>query len=418
MQNGLHWSGRRYTCLGRCKVDYQGIVLTGTSGAGKTSVARELIKADKRFALVQALTTRKEREDDETGEYVHMSEEKFSKLDKQGALLVKSKYRGDNYGIAIKSFQEVIRGGRVPVLVVTPESVQEFAKTWLNKSNNNLPFLTIFLDAPDSILDDRLKNRAQQNANSIKEQRLDDREYEKSCIYTIFNTDLSKTTELIESLWEFRNNEGILPKKLIKLMIECGALLENAQLENISGASYDLTLADDHYYGGEQISLTEQNPFIKIEPFEFAFVRSREICTLPRDVAGRFDIAVSLFFQGLIMSNGPQVDPGFRGGLWCLLFNTSNDTIQLKRGQHYATIEFSKLVYPTPPYEGRYQYKEKIEYYLPRSASRSPITELKKDIKDLKSEKWLVKILPIVLASVSIVIAILLAILVAFGVSE
>jgi len=386
-------------------------VLTGTSGAGKTSVARKLVEMGGRFTLVQALTTRHKREDDNTGEYVYVSDEEFAKSDKQGDLLVKSKYRGDNYGIATRPLQELIKGGRVPVLVVTPEAVLEFAETWLNKINERPPFLTIFLDAPDNTLDDRLRNRGEQKANIIAEQRLNDREYERSCIYTVINTDLAKTTTLIGSLWEFRNNEGIVPRRQIELMIECGVLLDNAQPDGISGASYDLTLADDHYYGGKQVVLTEQDPFIKIEPFEFAFVRSKEICNFPRDVAGRFDIAVSLFFQGLIMSNGPQVDPGFRGGLWCLLFNTSNDTVQLKRGQHYATMEFSKLVHPTHPYRGQYQGKEKIEHYLPRSASRSPISELKKDIRDLKSEKWWIKILPLVLASAAIVVAIIIAVL-------
>jgi deoxycytidine triphosphate deaminase len=392
-------------------VDYHGIVLTGTSGAGKTSVARKLVETGEGFTLVQALTTRKKREDDNTGEYVYVSEEEFSESDKQGDLLVKSKYGGANYGIATETLQKLIEGGRVPVLVVTPESVGKFVATWLNKTNEKPPFLTIFLDAPDNTLDKRLKDRGEQKANSITEQRLTDRQYEKSCIYTVINTDLAKTSALISSLWEFRNNEGIVPRRLMELMIQCGVLLENAQLENISGASYDLTLADDHYYGGKQVVLTEQDPFIKIEPFEFAFVRSEEICNFPRDVAGRFDIAVSLFFQGLIMSNGPQVDPGFRGGLWCLLFNTSNDTVQLKRGQHYATIEFSRLVHPTYPYQGRYQDREKIEHYLPRGGSRSPISELKKDIKDLKSEKWLIKILPLILASVAIVVAIIIAVL-------
>jgi deoxycytidine triphosphate deaminase len=391
-------------------VDYQGVVLTGTSGAGKTSVARKLIEISEKFTRVQALTTRKQREDDEAGEYLYLSEEEFTKLDREGDLLIKSTYRGDNYGIAKKTFHELVNNGRVPVMVVTPESVQKLEETQLNKPNMRLPFLTIFLDAHDDTLDNRLKERGQKIIERIKAQRLDDREYEKSCIYSVLNTDLAKTVALIDNLWQFRNNEGILPKSLIKLMIECGMLLENAQLENISGASYDLIVADDHYYGGKPVSLTEQDPFIKIEPFEFAFVRSKETCNLPRDVAGRFDVAVSLFLGGLIMSNGPQVDPGFRGGLWCLLFNTSNDTVELKRGQHYATIEFTKLVHPTHPYKGKYQDKEKIADYLPHSASRSPISELKKDIRDLKSEKWWVKILPLILASAAIVVAIVVAI--------
>jgi len=392
-------------------MDYQGVVLTGTSSAGKTSVARKICEISQAFTLVPAVTTREKRDDDQPGEYSYTSEDNFIGLRQKGELLIESNYRGYYYGITIMAFQKVVTGNKVPLLVITPESVHTLEETQQNTPDGRLTFLTIFLDAPDSILNERLKGRGQQSTEDIMNQRLNDRDYEKSCIYTVINTDLAKTTALIISLWGFRNNEGILPKKLIELMIGCGVLLENAQLENISGASYDLTLADDHYYGGRQVVLTEQDPFIKIEPFEFAFVRSREICNFPRDVAGRFDIAVSLFFEGLIMSNGPQIDPGFQGGLWCLLFNTSNDIVQLKRGWHYATIEFSKLVHPTHPYEGQYQYKEKISDYLSRSASRSPISGLKKDIEDLKSEKWWIKILPLVLAIIAIIVAIVVAVL-------
>ena len=390
-------------------MDYEGVVLTGTSSAGKNSVARELVKTGEGFGLVQALTTRKKREDDAVDEYSHLSEEDFVKIEKQGDLLIKSEYRGDSYGITTKKFQELVESGRVPVLVITPESAQELGKMQLNKPNKTPSFLMIFLDASDEILNARLKDRGQEITKSIIDQRKNDRKYEKSCIYSVINTDLPKTVALINSLWQFRNNAGILPKSLISLMIECGVLLENAQLTNTSGASYDLMLADDHYYGGKPVLLTDQSPFIKIEPFEFAFVRSKERCNIPRDVAGRFDVTVSLFLQGLIMSNGPQVDPGFRGGLWCLLFNTSNDTVQLKRGQHYATIVFSRLLEPTNPYEGQYQDKQKIADYLPRSASRSPISNLKNDIRTLKSERWWVKILPLVLAIGAMVLAILSA---------
>jgi len=397
-------------------LDYSGIIITGTSGAGKTTIARKVNEIGKGFKLVQAVTTRKQREDDKTDEYIYLSKEEFTKLDKQDALLIKTKYKKDSYGITIDAFQQVVSSGVVPLLIVTPESVKKLEEVQLRKElPERLIFLTIFLDASDDILDDRLRDRAQQNITIIQGQRLDDRQYEQSCIYSIINTDLAKTAELIITLWEFRNKSGILPETLIKLMVDCGMLLDNAKLENTSGASYDLMLGDEHYYGGKQLTLTEQDPFIVIEPFEFAFVRSKERCNLPRDVAARFDIAVSLFFQGLIMSNGPQVDPGFRGGLWCLLFNTSNDEVHLKRGQHYSTIEFSKILHPTHPYEGKYQYKENIEDYLPRRASRSPISDLKNEIKSLKSEKWLMRTLPIILSSLSIAAAIIIAILAATG---
>lgn len=38
----------------------------------------------------------------------------------------------------------------------------------------------------------------------------------------------------------------------------------------------------------------------------------------------------------------------------CLLFNTSSEKVQLKRGQHFTTIEFVKLIESTIPYAGKY----------------------------------------------------------------
>jgi guanylate kinase len=133
-------------------LDYCGIVITGTSVAGKTTVTRKLVEINKRFALVQALTTRKKREDDMTDEYLYLSEEEFSKLDKQGDLLIKSKYRGsDYYGIATETFQEVANSDLVPVLVVTPESVHQLEETQKTSpmegclfSQSSLTHLTIY----------------------------------------------------------------------------------------------------------------------------------------------------------------------------------------------------------------------------------------------------------------------------------
>lgn len=391
-------------------MDYQGLALTGTSGAGKTTVARKLSETSKVFTVVPAVTTRKQREDDKPSEYSYVSKEQFRNLREQAELLIESQYEGDYYGITTRAFQDVASGEKVPLLVITPESVEKLIDEQGSKGyEGKLSFLTIFLDSPDDILNSRLVQRGQQITENVMTRRHEDRLRSKACIYVIRNTDVDKTTELILSLWEYRGVGGVLPKRLIELMMECGALLENARPGNITGAAYDLSLGDEYYYGGETQSLTGSNQFITIEPYEYAIVTSREKANLPKDIAGRFDISVGLFCQGIILSNGPQVDPGFKGGLFCLLFNTSNDVVHLKRGQHYATIEFNKLLEPTTVYEGRYQDKDKIMDYLPKKASRSPISDLKKDISDLKTEKWWIKILPLIIAIAALVVVILFA---------
>ena len=184
----------------------------------------------------------------------------------------------------------------------------------------------------------------------------------------------------------YQHQGGALSQKMITSMIDCGVLLRNADPEMINGASYDLRLGDEYYYDGKIQKLSDEKPFLTIEPYDYAIVSCKETAWIPRDVIAKFGLTVGLFCQGVILSNGPQIDPGFRGTLFCLLFNTSNRAVHLKRGKHYATIEFNKLIGYAKPYEGKYQGKERIIEYIPENALHGAINELKKEVEHLKTE--------------------------------
>lgn len=381
-------------------INYIGIIITGTSGAGKTTIARKLCEKYNRFQIIKAVTTRARRQDD-YGEYSYINKEQFKELEETGKLLTKAEYKGESYGIVHEEFQKVINN-KIPLLIIAPHSAIEKLST----------FFTIFLDAPDKILNERLIYRGEQINEIERRQREEDRSIdENNFLYAIENINAENTIDLICNLWEYKNTGGLLPKKLIQLMIECGMLLKYANTGNISGAAYDLSIGDEYYYGGKINTLTDKKPFILIEPYDYAIVTSNEIANFPRDVAGRFDLSVSLFCQGIILSNGPQVDPGFRGKLFCLLFNTSNNPVFLKRRQHYATLEFNKLIEPTIAYKGKYQGKEQIIYYLPSNTLRGAVYELKKELEAVKRSGQLLQ--SIFLAVVSLILAII-AILVTF----
>ena len=387
-------------------MEYKGIIITGTSVAGKSTIARKLCEQHDIFQIVQAVTSRKPREDDNAEEYQYTDREEFKKLSKKNALLIKSEYREEYYGVTRRAFQRVIDNNKIPLLIITPKSLKEFEINQYYKQNKKQPaFFTIFLDASDNVLDNRLTHCGEKIDKTIKEQRREDRGYSETCLYTIKNTDVEKTVELIWSFWEYRKTGGVLPKRLIQLMIECGMLLENAELESITGAAYDLSIGDEYYYGGKIKTLTNKEPFILIEPYDYAIVTSKETANLPKDMTGRFDLSVSLFCQGIILSNGPQVDPGFRGKLFCLLFNTSNGSIFLKRGQHYATFEVHKLIEPTTPYVGKYQGKEKIVYYLPSNTMRGAINELKKELERITRDTRFMQL--VFLGVISLILAII-----------
>ena len=391
-------------------MEYKGIVITGTSGSGKSAVARELCKKFNNFQRVQAVTTRNQREDDEPNIYVYLNKEEFEKLEKEGKLMVKSEYRKEKYGVTFEAFSR-IQENKIPVMVITPKAANQLDMD----AKMNDKFLIIYLDASDEILDRRLKNRKGEIGEADKKQREIDRKYKdemwnrQECpIYYIKNenTSIDDVVELIYYLYKYRNRGGLIPKKLIELMIKCGMLLEDAELNNIQGASYDLRVGSEYFQKGEIKQLTDEDPFIILEPGDYALVSSEEISNLPKDIAGRFDLSVSLFCKGVILSNGPQIDPGFRGGLYCLLFNTSNKEVQLKQGEHFATIEFIKLVDHTLPYRGKYQNRLRMRDYLPEVVRLSAINQLMQDVKELKKAKWYEKTLPLILSIIALIISI------------
>jgi deoxycytidine triphosphate deaminase len=240
---------------------------------------------------------------------------------------------------------------------------------------------------------------------------IDEKEIDTKYLYKIKCSNPEDTVELIWSLWEYRNAGGVLSKRLIQLMINCGMLLENADIGKIEGASYDLAVGDEYYCGGKIKTLSTKEPFILIEPYDYAIVTSKENANLPRDVVGRFDLSVGLFCQGVILSNGPQVDPGFRGKLFCLLFNTSNSPVILKRGEHYATLEFHKLFEPTAAYLGKHQEKYEIIYYLPSTTLQGGINQLKIELEEIKRENrnmqgYFLSIASLILAMIVILLTI------------
>lgn len=213
------------------------------------------------------------------------------------------------------------------------------------------------------------------------------REKGKFYTYVLENRGAKKTVSLLADFWEYRVTGGMLSKRLISSYISHKLLiLSGGHPDCVGPSSYDLALGDEYYYGGRLYTLNEKQPFLQIDPYDYVIASSAEIVNKPRDISGRFDVSVSLFCQGIILSNGTQVDPGFCGKLFCLLFNTSNKPVYLKRGTHFVTMEFCKLLEETEPYDGKYNYQTSIVPYIPPNALQGGINELKQELDRMKKE--------------------------------
>jgi guanylate kinase/deoxycytidine triphosphate deaminase len=367
------------------------LVVTGPSGSGKDSVVRELVSNHTGFARVPAVTTRSPRDGDEPGVYEYVTSGEFQRLRTQDALCVHDEYRGMQYGIKKSSLDAVEVEGTCPVLVLTPKCTPDLAGDWSAREivRKASSFFSIFLSVPNEELDRRLKEERGLTEDKLREERRrrsSENAAASQCFAEIENhrAPARAAADLLADLWEARNGGGVLSARRIELCRQNGLLIQDGDPHRVSGASYDLSLGDEYFYQGRVIRLSDEEPFLQIQPYDYAIITSHEAANMPSNVAGRFDLSVGLFTQGLILSNGPQIDPGFQGRLFCLVFNTSSSLILLKRRQHYATLEFHQLLEPTYRYQGARGGQHLIDY-LPTNASLGAISKLREELDAVRA---------------------------------
>ncbi|MEN8236309.1 MAG: guanylate kinase [Pseudomonadota bacterium] len=88
------------------------LILSSPSGAGKTSIARELLKRDERIKLSVSHTTRDKRETEQEGEdYYFVDLETFCKLQENGTFLESAEVFGNLYGSSRYQVQKVLSEG-------------------------------------------------------------------------------------------------------------------------------------------------------------------------------------------------------------------------------------------------------------------------------------------------------------------
>lgn len=104
-------------------------------------------------------------------------------------------------------------------------------------------------------------------------------------------------------------------------------------------ASYQLTLGDEANVGGQHRRVDSIDGIVLV-PHQVAVVCTREVLTIPRNVIARWSLRVTNIYEGLLWTGGPQVDPGWKGRLFCPIYNLSEREVVLKYGDPMFTIDF------------------------------------------------------------------------------
>ena len=188
------------------------IILSSPSGAGKTTLARKLIKNNKNIELSISYTTRKKRPLEKNNkDYNFVSEEEFKKLKEKKYFIEWAKVFNNYYGTSLIKVKKINNKGKDVLFDIDWQGSRKIKK----KLGKNV--VSIFILPPSKKeLIKRLKKRAQDPDHIVK-QRLSFYKMElshwKDYKYVLINKDLLDTVKKIKNIIEAERYKNFVPVK-------------------------------------------------------------------------------------------------------------------------------------------------------------------------------------------------------------
>jgi len=192
---------------------------------------------------------------------------------------------------------------------------------------------------------------------------------------------------------------GVLPHQdIVELAEPAGGLIAYFDKKQVKTASYDMRVGQKYYLSSDEENGSGTERFrtqtldgnaagIVIEPTDVVVVEMLEELNLPPDVVGHLSLKVERLFEGLIMATQSQIDAGYKGKIWALLYNLSDRRIVLKPGEECVRLEFERMQVKTGTYSGEYGVrgdKKTLADVLPKPLNSS-LRKLSRDFNELKS---------------------------------
>ena len=181
------------------------IILSAPSGAGKTSICKELLNNNKNWKFAVSATTREKRDNEIDGkDYIFMKKDKFEHLEKFGEFVEAEWVHGNRYGTLYAPLEEAIENGDLILLDIDVKGAMNIIEEFPDD------MISIFIDPPGFDNEEKMENlreRIVQRGNSnetLIKQRL--RRYELELTYkekfdfSFINDNLKKTSKKIETI--------------------------------------------------------------------------------------------------------------------------------------------------------------------------------------------------------------------------
>jgi guanylate kinase len=187
-------------------------VVTAPSGAGKTSLVRALLDADKQVQLSISYTTRAPRPGEADGKDYHFVDEKtFLEMLQRGDFLESAEVYGNRYGTSQTWIEGVIGSGADILLEIDWQGAEQVRRIFPDA-------IGIFILPPSlEALTERLKGRGQDSAETIARRLAaarDDIGHVEEFDYVIINDDFN--TALQELLAVIRAQRLVAKRQLLR----------------------------------------------------------------------------------------------------------------------------------------------------------------------------------------------------------
>ncbi len=196
---------------------------------------------------------------------------------------------------------------------------------------------------------------------------------------------------------------SILSDKSILKLCKDYQIIAPVDHDKVKSASYDLSVGDEYRFSheGDISELNDWKTKIVIPPYTICYVLTKETLKLPNNVSATLYPSMAIAKEGLLMYPQAPIDPGYKGKLYILLHNLTNEMRVVERGSHIASLVFSRLdCCAERPYgynksEDKYQNAERLknlglglDNFVYYTSALKEISDNMKQNRDELLSKW------------------------------
>ena len=174
------------------------VIITAPSGAGKTTIYREVLERNRGLVFSASYTTRNRRPGEVNGrDYHYINKKTFEEKKKRGDFVEWANVHGEMYGTDRFQVEHCIEQGRICILDLDVQGA-------LNVMKKYPLALTVFIQPPSlEELDKRLRKRGTESEEEIKLRLLNaqkELEYSRYFKYIIVNDNLESAVSKLEQV--------------------------------------------------------------------------------------------------------------------------------------------------------------------------------------------------------------------------